>query len=182
MRPRPSSTSSARCTSSPATRTRPRTWSACGRWSSAEGGAQRQEARVQAWILGELGMEGGGEHARALQQHGFVAEACHDARARADGDEARRADEEGRKGLALEVERPCEGVELGPVGVAFDARIEELERGWLAGAPRQEDRAGTGAEERELARAVPRADRLPELEELEQTIERRRFAAGQDEV
>src|SRR6185503_5996682 len=85
--------------------------------------------------------------------------------------------------VADELDRTRERVDLAPVGVALDGGVEQAERGRLpAGVARQEDRAGAGAEQRKRAGAVPRAQRLPEVEEREQVLQRRGLAARQHEV
>jgi len=106
---------------------------------------------VDAAVVGELGMKGGGQQAPGTDEDGIVTAAGKDLDGRAEAADARRADEDhlhraaGEGGFGIEDHR----VILAAVGVALDVDVEYAEaalRG-VGHVPREEDAAGAGTED-----------------------------------
>ena len=142
---------------------------------------------MQPPVGGQLGVEGGGQHA-ALAAGGdrAVAEGREHLDARPGVAQARGADEDGAHRIALDagaVEIGLERVGLPPEGVALGGHVEDAEGGAVefGGAAREQDRARAGAPGREAALDAL-AQRLVEAEGEQQPRDRRALPARQDQA
>ncbi len=110
-----------------------------------------EEELVDAAIVGEFGMKGGGKDAAGADEDGIVVAAREDFDVGAEARDTRRADEDHLHGAAGERGGRVEddGVVLAPVGVALDGDVEHAEAAlrWVGDFPGEEDAAGAGAED-----------------------------------
>ncbi len=139
------------------------------------------EELVDAAVLGELGVEGGGEDL-ALADQGWVAVAAgEDFNAGSNGDDARCADEDHFKRTAGEScfgGDDC-GINLAAVGVALDGCVEEAKRALGGGEDfaGEQDSTGAGAEDGLDGAELPQLFKETVL--LEKAEHGGGFAAGQ---
>src|SRR5262249_52381312 len=138
-----------------------------------------------AGVSRELGMEGRRQDVALPDEHGRAIVLRQDLHTRPQVDEARGPDEDRgeRTSGKARLERRFERVDLPPVGVSLDRRVEEAEArlGGRADLAREEDRAGAGTEERAalLREALERGEPRLVAEEAE---ERRALAARDHEA
>ena len=144
---------------------------------------------MQAQVARELRVKGGREQGCTLDEDRVAAMTREYARVGADLDDARRADEDRVEvGTSVELYRAREGVDLPTVGVALEGRVEQAEvhvaDGCCActGSSPEQDGARAGTEEHELSAGEALAQRLLEIEELHEVVNRRRLPPGQDQV
>ncbi len=143
-----------------------------------------QEELVDAGVAGELRVEGGGEEVALADEDGVAVAAGEGFDLRADGGDARGADEDhferaaGQRGGLVE----DAGVVLAAVGVALDGDVHGGERGLrrVGDVAREQDGAGAGAERGGVA--DERAEDVEEAVALEVAEEGGGFAAGDDEA
>src|SRR5512133_2753136 len=133
-----------------------------------------EEPFVHPRIVGQLGVEGGNDHAALPQQDRLAVELGQYLHVGPRLRNARRADEDPaqRPLVTFQLEVGFEARDLAPVGVARDFEVDHP-----AMAPVEQDHPGARAEHR----ASKAADRLLEAVEPHQPHDRRRLAAGDHE-
>src|SRR5262245_48801481 len=144
-----------------------------------------EHQRVHARVVGELGVEGGGEYVALAHEHRAPLDAREHLHA-ALRPELRAADEHAAEplepGCGARVHRRRERVHLRSVGVPHRHDVEQAERRDRRALhrAREQDRARAGAEHRPAGRREA-SDRIPELLSVHPLRDRGALAARQDQ-
>jgi hypothetical protein len=134
---------------------------------------------MKSWIVGQLGVEGGGEHTAFADRDRVAVVAGQHLDRRAEALHPGGADEHRPQRLVadpLDLELRLEALQLAPEGVAASRSVDEAEVVGVA-----DDQAGAGAEDRPPGLVVGAQRRL-QAGGLDPLADRRALAAGDDEA